>query len=276
MSLMLTGLRGDTPVGFMAGVGLIRILPGHCRLAWDPVTRMAILVGIEREPLLAFLVDHMRDRHRSPELALRDDVRKLPAEDYRAMVARADPATLSWIRAWWREDGDEIVPTDLCLTGGPQRMIKMARELAQALDPAKGRGGENRVRKRFAEALFGPWTYTQPVASWGWDPVTFRPGATTHDAPTRMKTEGVEGAYWLAWESQPFFPNVPGQGTLGFRKKPERHWSWPVWAAPLDAAAVRAFLRRPEEAPALGGARYQSMIAFAGQIQCFRPANRAG
>lgn len=273
MQCDLNALHGHTPIGFMAALGLLRIAPPGTQLSWHPTTQMAQLQGPSREALLDHLLQHMTGRSTSPELLLADDVRKFGADRFRAAYEQADEAEASWLRAWWREDGKDgnTTPTDLCLTGGPQRMIKMARELAQALDPGRKKGADKFVRVKFEEALFGPWRYEDDYASWGWDPATYRPGALTAAAPAGMKMEGVAGAYWLAWESQPLFPCIHGMGTLGFESRP-RAWTWATWAEPLDLHAVRALMRRPQEALALGGVRYRSSIVFAGQIQYFEPA----
>ena len=275
MSLELAGLQGHTPIGFMAAVGLLRIAPAGTRLAWHTATQVAELHGIDRDALLAHLLSHMAGRANAPELQLADDVRKFSVSAFRAAYDMAPEPVASWVRAWWREDGGKdgnAAPTDLCLTGGPQRMIKMARELAADLNPARKKGADKRVQAKFEEALFGPWRYEDNCASWGWDPVTLRMGAFTSDAPTSMKKEGVAGAYWLAWESLPVFPCVPGKGTLGFEFHP-RAWTWATWATPLDVHAVAALLRQPKEAQALGGRRYRSGIVFAGQFQYLEPAS---
>jgi hypothetical protein len=276
LSLELTALHGDNPVAFMAGLGLLRVAPEECRLSWQPRTQLATLHGIERDALLNHLVEHMRSRAATPELALTEkgDVRGINVAQYRDMVRDADSPTLSWIRCWWREDGDKVIPTDLCLTGGPQRYIKMAKNLAQALDPERRKGAEKKVRAHFEEALFGPWRYQDDASSWGWDPTTYRPGALTHEAPAKMKLEGVAAAYWLAWESQLFFPCLPGLGTLGFQRRPRR-WNWVTWSVPLDRHATKAILREPDEAVALGGAGFQSRIINAGQYQFMMPGRAA-
>ena len=277
MPLELNPMQGHVPVGFMAAVGLLRVAPQGARLSWNPTSQTAELHGVEREAILDHLVAHMAGRHQSSELQIADDVRKFDVEAFRAQYDAADESLAEWLRAWWREDGKDgkAETTDLCLTGGPQRMIKMARELAQDLDPTRKKGAEKAVRAKFEEALFGPWRYADARASWGWDPATYRPGALTSDAPTSMKLAGVAGAYWLAWESQPLFPCLHGQGTLGFEHRP-RAWTWPTWAEPLDIHAVPALLRQPQEAPALGGKRYRSGIVFAGQIQWFEPGMVVG
>jgi len=276
MPLELPGLQGHTPIGFMAGLGLLRVAPVGTRLCWNQITQAAELHGIEREDLLAHLLQHMTGRANAPELQLADDVRKFEVDTFRAAYEQAEEPLASWIRAWWREDvkaGKEgmATPTDLCLTGGPQRLIKMARELAKDLDSTRKKGADGHVRAKFEEALFGPWRYEDNYASWGWDPATFRPGALTSNAPSEMKMEGVAGAYWLAWESQPLFPCIHGSGTLGFEFKP-RAWTWATWAVPLDLPAVQALMRQPQEARAIGGTRYRSGIVMAGQIQYFEPA----
>jgi len=273
MPLELTPLQGHTPIGFMAALGLLRIAPAGTRLGWNRMTQTAELHGIERDALLAHLLQHMIGRAAAPELQLADDVRKFDVERFRTEYDLATESMADWLRCWWREDGDEVnaAPTDLCLTGGPQRMIKMARELAGALDPTRKKGAEGFVLGKFEEALFGPWRYEDDYSSWGWDPATYRPGALTSRAPSEMKMEGVAGAYWLAWEAQPLFPCIHGEGTLGFESKP-RAWTWATWEEPLDIHAVRALLRRPQEARALGGMRYRAGIVLAGKFQYFEPA----
>jgi hypothetical protein len=273
MLLELPGLQGHTPIGFMAGMGLLRIAPKGTRLSWNRLTQSAELHGIERGPLLDHLLHHMTGRADAPELQLADDVRKFSVDKFREHYELAEEPLASWMRAWWREDGKagNTTPTDLCLTGGPQRLIKMARELARDLDPGRKKGADKFVLAKFEEALFGPWRYEDDYASWGWDPATYRPGALTARAPAEMKMEGVAGAYWLGWESQPLFPCIHGEGTLGFESRP-RAWTWATWAEPLDLHAVTALMRQPQEALAIGGKRYRSGIVFAGQIQYFEPA----
>lgn len=68
----------------------------------------------------------------------------------------------------------------------------------------------SRLMQDLEEALFGPWRYVDDMHSWGWDPATLRLGALIPRAPTKMAIEGVAGAYWLAWESQPLFPVCNG------------------------------------------------------------------
>lgn len=274
MQLDLPAMQGHAPIGFMAAAGLLRIAPPGTRLSWNGTTQAAELHGLAREALLDHLVQHMTGRAMAPELQIADDVRRFDVELFRSAYDIADEQLAHWLRAWWREEGKVAKCTNLCLTGGPQRMIKMARELSQTLDPARKKGAEKFVRAKFEEALFGPWRYEDKCASWGWDPATFRAGAFTSDAPTDMKIKGVAGAYWLAWEAQPLFPCIHGQGTLGFEHRP-RAWTWPTWSQPLDIAAVRALLRQPQEAAALGGRRYRSRIVVAGQFQWFEPAQIA-
>ena len=272
MKLTLTGLRCDMPVAFMAALGLIRIAPPAARLAWEPGSQVAVLHGVSSNELLAHLVAHMAGRHRSRELHLVDDVRGLDLGKYREMVSSESQETLAWVRALWREDGDEVVPTNLCFTSGNQRMVSMARELATSLDPSGSEKARARFAAKFNEALFGPWRYADDTSSWGWDPASFRIGAQTPQAPAKMAAEGVAAAYWLAWEALPFLPCLPGRGTFGFVKENKvTKWTWASWAEPLTGNAVEAILRRPREAVALGGEAFEAEVVKSGYYQFFRP-----
>lgn len=277
MTLALTGLRCDMPVGFMAGLGIMRLVPRHARLAWDPRSNAAVLHGVTRDELLHHVMEHMKDRHRSPELHLVDDVRGLDLKRYREIVASESNETLGWVRALWREDGDEVLSTNLCFTSGQQRMVLMARELALWLDPSGSDKARHRVIGKFDEALFGPWLYRDATPSWGWDPASYRIGAQTPQAPANMPTEGVAAAYWLAWEALPFLPCLPGRGTLGFVKENRiTKWTWASWAEPLPRDAVEAIVRRPSEAIALGGKAFESEVVKSGYYQFFRPGRVRG
>ena len=272
MTLRLTALRCDMPVGFMAALGLIRLAPPSARLAWEPRSQIAVLHGISSEELLTHLVTHMAGRHRARELHLADDVRGMALDKYRDMAVKESDETLAWVRALWREDGDDVVPTNLCFTSGQQRMLLMARELATSLDPSSSEKARLRVTAKFNEALFGPWRYEDDASSWGWDPASYRIGAQTPQAPANMPAEGVSAAYWLAWEALPFLPCLPGRGTLGFVKENKvTKWTWASWAEPLTGDAVEAILRRPREAVALGGEAFEAEVVKSGYYQFFRP-----
>ncbi len=269
----LGGLRADLPVGFMAALGLLRVAPAEARLSWEPQTHVAVLQGVTRDTLLDHLLQHMSGRHRSPELQLCDDVRGLSMEQYREWATTLPDATLGWVRSLWREDGAKVLPTNLCFTSGNQRMVQMARELALRLDPSSGDKARAVVRAKFEEAMFGPWRYEDEASSWGWDPASFRVGAQTPQAPAKMRTEGVAAAYWLAWESLPLLPCIPGRGTLGIVKEKNSPtlWTWASWAEPLGLDAVSALLRRPAEAVALGGKAFEAEVVKSGYYQFFRP-----
>jgi len=272
MKLSLTGLRADMPVGFMAGLGLIRVAPAGTRLSWNSRTHCAELHGVDREQLFDHLLGHMTGRSQSRELHLRDDVRGLEADEYAEIVAAADDKALAWVRALWREDGDEVKPTNFCFTSGQQRMLLMARELAHSLDPGSTPKTKSRFHQKFDEALFGPWVYEDSSSSWGWDPASYRIGAQTPQAPAKMGMEGVAAAYWLAWEALPLLPCIPGAGTLGFVKEDGvTKWTWATWSEPLSRDAVEALLRRPLEALALGGRAIEAEVVKSGYYQFFRP-----
>jgi hypothetical protein len=201
------------------------------------------------------------------------DVRGLSSERFRELAETQTADTLQWVRALWWEKGEEVIPTSLCFTSGPQRMILMAQRLAAALDPSGSSKAQARVAAKFEEALFGPWLYADDTPSWGWDPASYRIGAQTHQAPTVMPNEGVSAAYWLAWESLPLLPCIPGRGTLGMVKENRvNKWTWASWSEPLPLAAVEALLRRPREAVTLGGRMFESDVVKSGYYQFFRPA----
>ncbi len=143
-----------------------------------------------------------------------------------------------------------LKPTAFDMTAGQQKFLKFVRELAASLDVTAGRGGRQaaawpgRVRAAFAEALFGPWTYTDDFHSLGWDHGTEALYALSAIAPTDAGPKSVRAAVWLAIEALPFFPCFPVAGRLrtrGFNRQGDE-FRWPIWRDPITLDVLRSLL----------------------------------
>ncbi|MGC1954838.1 MAG: hypothetical protein WA970_20130 [Gammaproteobacteria bacterium] len=270
--MKLAGLQGLNPVAALAGYGLLWVLP-EAKLGWAHGSLTAQLEGFSSlDEVLLRLGEHMRGRSQAPELKLRAEVKGLTEEDYVKALETFPP---EWVACLWAETPEGIRPTDLCLTAGQQKFLGMARELAEALDPAQV--GEARVRAAFEEALVGPWTYQDECHSWGWDPVAERNAATTKVDPGKTQPKGVAGAYWLAFEALPLLPMLGGR-TVGMHAD-GRAWSWLLSHRPLDRAATRTLLWTAStldeaELRALDVERWSSRIARSGRYGWLQPAAR--
>ena len=116
------------------------------------------------------------------------------------------------------------------------------------------------VRLKLNEALLGPWRYEDKgLQAWGWDAAARIDAAASAKAVTSAPKFGVLGAYWLAWESLPFWPMVNGR-TVGMDR---RHWVYPTcreWLGTngLGALILGAAGLHHREATALGVSQWRS------------------
>lgn len=261
---VLTGLEAGHPLKVMAAFGLLRLcdqLPerlGRVALDWEGegLWRPVLLTesAVSKEELIESLLVAMKGRADAPEWTWADDL-KVPVEEFsmRLRQAEADQggAQLSSFLAAFSSDvvvndrTQRTRPTALDMTGGQQRFLAMARDLAKSLDVMKIRSDSDRQRiwASFQEALFGPWQYQEKVHSRGWDPTTEALYALRAKDPSKDDAMGVRAAVWLAHESMPLFPVVAASGrhrTVGFVGD---FFCWPVWEGAVCWGTLQSLVR---------------------------------
>lgn len=244
--MKLTALRANNPVAVMAAYGALRLLP-NARLRWDGPHPELAWEG----QVIDFLAECLQARLTAPEVTLIDDPRKIDSvQEYRKL---SDQMPSEWLVAYSAETADGLRPTGLRLLGGRHQFIANAREIMASLL-------KRDVRLKLHEGLIGPWRYEDKgLQAWGWDAAARIDAAASAKAVTSVPKFGVLGAYWLAWESLPFWPMVNGR-TVGMDK---RCWVYPTCAEWLGAESLRALIlgaagMDDREATALGVRRWRS------------------
>jgi hypothetical protein len=230
----LTALRPNNPVAVMAAYGALRLLPGarlrwegpHPELEWDgnPIDQLARLLP---------------DRIQCPEVTLLDDVGespdligRIPSEWLIAYAGQCAPRQVAGKGRKARMLPKGWTPTDLLLMGGRHQFVANAREIMAALS-------KRDIHAKIEEALVGPWRYEdRGQQAWGWDASARIDASSSPKAVTNSPKFGVLGAYWLAWESLPFWPMVNGC-TVGMGRV---HWIYPTCAAWLGAEGMRSLI----------------------------------
>lgn len=236
----LHGLSAGSPIGFLAAIGMLRVLKEdrgiEVRLGWQ--NGCAVIEGIDPEKALDELSANMIGRTKSAEFNWADSPRKMPADTYRnaCLQMANDPRALSFMAGWATDSvlrEGFIAVSRLDMTSGQQKLIKDLRGLAARVS-----------RDHFRSALEGGKYDDQ--SSFGLDPVALRTHAHEFQAPTKSKTPGKIGLIWLAFESIPLHPLVPvaqnRAQTVGWRRPPKTAYVWPIWSEPLTFDEVR-FLR---------------------------------
>ncbi len=262
--LLLNGLDGANPLGFLAALGTLRglsIALPECRvtLSWAPLdvwrpqlhidaaapTREEVLDGLE-------VFTQLRPGHEA--LAIGRDL-KIQQDVFRAFaVEAADTASsqlagragvdfLAAFRCDAVPDLKEVVKDTAWRTmsgAGHQHFIETMRKLADESD-----------REDLDRSLFAPWERSGRKLSLRWDPEDDRRYAHRWKEPSRDPAGSEQGANRLAFEALPLFPVAPtgrSLATTGFQgsRSTDTFFTWPIWETPANLDVVRSLLSRSE------------------------------
>jgi CRISPR-associated endonuclease/helicase Cas3 len=247
--LLLPGLDGTNPLGFLAALGLFRVIDALAesvppRLQWLPengtwVPRL-LGTGLTECTFLELL-----ERHVATKIAEHPVLRVLKAlgestdEERTALFMQLDDA--EWLAAL---AGDAVSSDKTNQLQTPRRdyFYGNLESVIAATEP-------DHLRR----AILSPWDYADPLdnQSLHIDPSEDRRHAHQWNRPSgdpdKKKSGGMLGANRLAIEAIPLFTSIPYNDTLrtigftGLRSRDTR-WTWPLWDAPLTLPVVRSLL----------------------------------
>lgn len=267
-ALVLPGLDAHNPLGFLAALGLLRVLDdeaartdrerprlgfvdqgGFVATLLTPHT-MAKIVAIVLEDAAAQADNRALQFAYNEEGALvapgtKGAVRDLKPKPSGAgqlleLAATADPRTATQAAAWFSElvqdHNGNTKPTAFHFTAGQQSFLEMIEELRVGL-----------TAEHVREALDGPWLNTSPLPSLSWDASVARMYALRAGNPAKERRGSVPGANWLAVTGLTFFPVVV-RGTRLVTTGVRGGWkdssfTWPVWSPPAEVTAIASLLR---------------------------------
>lgn len=263
-AISLPALDGRDPLGFLAAVGVLRLVTLYrdegAKLSFDPATGTSLLLtpiigdvdGLAE--VLAAVLDDIgagavpaMPADFPPPGAAPDRLRVRPAQiaplAYRWMGELDEPSrAVEWVRALVtdvavdREGRAAITP--FAAPSGKQSFSTMFAKTNDA------------VRRRptsIAEALTG-W---RRVAGYTGEYLDHRVLVSSADAPSASDAveRGVPGATWLALMALPSFPV-----TAAYRRRVAPCWQqvarratmrWPLWQRPADLSAVSTLITHP-------------------------------
>lgn len=269
--IQLTALDAADPLGFLAALGLLRIVTQRdsaARLRWiQDGNWSAALATSEPLDLLELLqadLQRWRQGHPAVEFAVDadrkvQDLKHPPADFRRLMMSLAEePEAAGFVAAYATgvavDGSGQTKPTSFHLTAGQQRFMDAVLDLRASV-----------TQGDLEEAVFGPWTGRVGPKDTRWRAASDRSRALLHFDPSKEKSSTVAGAAWLAFLALPIFPVVP-RGlravTTGFtgRGKNEQ-FTWPVWSDPLNVWEVRTLLGLPDLASMAAWERRRRGIA---------------
>ncbi|MFB8769949.1 type I-U CRISPR-associated helicase/endonuclease Cas3 [Nocardiopsis alba] len=266
-TVALPALDGRDPLGFLAGLGVLRLLhqhlgPGRVRLSFDPFLATAQITSPlgDVEQISAALHRIVQDIPKGgalpqvqaawpPQIGVGKDPLRVPRHHLQELRERTHQLGGEHAPAWLH-----TIVTDLA-TDKDGRVA-----LTPFMAPAGGQKAATFFSKPLELVLKDPQVLHQALTGWQrldgctGENLDHRAIRTAVDTTTGASTpNGVPGATWLATQALPLLP-LSGDGRylssgLWYRHNRQRIMLWPVWKHPLDLDGVQALLTHPNLEP---------------------------
>ena len=262
--LILSGIDGGNPLGFLAALGALRTatraLPNaEVRMKWQidyGSWRPALMSTHDLSP--STLIDHLMPLLKGmtghPAFAFSDDL-TLSSDEFRSVAAAAsskaspqDRTFADFVVAFGCDglvtSGNEQRIQDTALRtmsgAGHQHFLGFMRELVEKTELC-----------HLHDALFERWTYADDKPSLRWDPIDDRRYALRWREPSGDPVKTVRGANRLAIEALPLLPTAVVGKTLettGFQRwrKQGIFFTWPIWEVSIPLSVVGSLVSLPE------------------------------
>ncbi len=266
--LVLSGLNGGNPLGFLAALGVFRLLsdamPGHIKMSWHQKSggwRPAIvghngnaeqLVALVHETLAATTATPFDVDKKLPfpldafQIALRQAQREATPADRRTADLLAGLGSDAF-----SDDDGKFAETSL-------RMVRSGDAAGQGLPAYALAIRKNTDDASLFRALFATWNYQDDDFSLRWDPAEDQRYALRWHDPSpqsnkKYSLRTMRGANVLALEALSLLPVQPtntGAQTTGFVRlklgKRREFFTWPIWEGFIALDTTRSILALPE------------------------------
>ncbi|MYR31404.1 type I-U CRISPR-associated helicase/endonuclease Cas3 [Nocardiopsis alba] len=266
-TVTLPALDGRDPLGFLTGLGVLRLLhqhlgPDRVRLSFDPFLATAQITSPlgDVEQISTALHRIVQDIPTGgalpqvqaawpPQIGVGKDPLRVPRHHLQELRDRTHQLGGEHAPAWLH-----TIVTDLA-TDKDGRVA-----LTPFMAPAGGQKAATFFSKPLELVLKDPAVLNQALTGWQrldgctGENLDHRAIRTAVDTTTGASTpNGVPGATWLATQALPLLP-LSGDGRhlrsgLWYRHNRQRIMLWPVWKHPLDLDGVQALLTHPNLEP---------------------------
>ncbi len=263
--MILEGLDGANPLGFLAAIGTLRLLQaqdgdGSIHMGWEdtPSGWRPVLTGfVGDESDLCDALHCSLTRRTSTILDIgvasggKKHSNKFPFDAVRFKLALADSVRDAGTRA----DADLLAALGADFYPDPKsgefqctafKMVRSGDSSGQGMlhyaKAIRGQADEHALR----HALFKPWRYRDEGFSLRWDPIENQSHALRWSDPSTSKLGTEASANCLAFEGLPCLPcAIVGRqlATTGFSGGgTQKAFVWPLWTPKVDVDAVRSLL----------------------------------
>jgi hypothetical protein len=263
--ILLTGIEGSNPLGFLAALGSVVVLGRQhpdvrlswqtSETAWRPILHES---PVSRQDLSAHLADLLHDSPATDNVYALDKKLPYPLESFRAHLSdavaqaslntRAEVDLLAALGTDAHADNGQFADTTF-------RMVRSGDSAGQGLLAYAARIKAHTTPETIERTLLQPWDYADDGSSLRWDPLEDQRYALRwyDPSPTANKKFGPRtmlAANCLALEALRLFPVAPVSNralTTGFRYKARlRQLTWPIWSPPLTLQVIRSALSLKE------------------------------
>ncbi len=257
--LVLSGIDGGNPLGFLAALGTAILASSFCRDTrfywclergvWRPALQGC---GTDQTQFIEKLLGTMKAASMRPfeidnKLPFPDEVFETNLKEAQRTAGPANRRTADFLAAF----GSEANPEKGVFQDSRFRMVRSGDAAGQGL-PAYARAIREATDNAALErTLFMPWDYQDDGFSLRWDPIDDQRYALRWRDPSKSNLKDgpgtMIGANSLAIEALQWYPTM-FQGnrlvTTGFhRNSSDEVWfTWPIWACPISVDAVRSVL----------------------------------
>lgn len=268
--IVLNGVNGSNPLGFLASLGLLRLAStrdprARLRFVDDGTYRAALAAELDvslAELVVADAREPLPERpwYLSYEKTEKNGTKvvgdlKAPPDQFKAYLKRALDA---WTRgedepaAYAAAFGTSVAvdgkgntkPTALHFTAANQKFLESIDELRRHIDAP------------WVEESLMRGHAMRPGGNVRWDPASERNWALMAENPNTDGTRVDAPLEWLAFRGMVLLPTFPQQPPPSFRDAVPRvittaifgrgddmHLSWPLWAVPASLGSVRSLLQ---------------------------------
>lgn len=278
--LLLPGLDGSNPLGFLAALGLFRVVvvvsePCDARLQWAPGngTWVPNIVGcqLDADSLLDLLEANLIGQIDEHSIGILGQLGSGDQAQRRDLFGQStlDPNAAAWLAAL----ASDFTPPSANNQLQTARRDYYFGNLASVISRT--------TREHLKRAIFHAWDYADPLdnQSLHLDPSEDRRHAHQWNKPAgdpdRKTSGGMLGANRLAIEAIIWFTSLPdGEDlhTVGFtgQRSYNTRWTWPIWDTPINAATLRSALMLAELQESKVSADAADQLRRRGIVAAFR------
>ena len=256
--LLLNGLDGSNPLGFLAAIGTAVVLQDvfpEIRLGWEQTGggwRPSLAgCGDDEQAFAEKLLEALRDA----SMTVFDVDNRMPFDADKFSLKLRDVQSCSSIANRREADflssfGTELYPNKKngLFQDSRFRMVRSGDSKGQGL-PFYARKMRKDLRiDHVRRTLFNAWDYEDEGYSLRWDPIEDQRYALRWGDPSKLKQGTMLAANSLAVEALQWFPVVMPVGnhaqTTGFQRvgRRETYFFWPIWTPMVGMETVRSLL----------------------------------